>query len=419
MHASAMIKGKSMVLLSKRLMLLGALICGLAFSAAAQGAFSVAYRVNEAVITNYDIDQRVRLMRTLGGGNQPNIRQSSIDALIDDRLKQEIGANFGITVDPTTLARAIEDYANQRNLSTASLFAKLRGAGVQRESFEEFLSVSIMWRDIIRARFRSQANPSEIDLNAQLNSYAVSSSSTQQLGEIVLPYLERGQNATVALATDIVSQLRSGANFASLATQYSRSATAARGGVIGWVDPRRLPPQIAAAVRGLSRGGVADPIYIPSGVVIIKVLDARTITQQIEVPVSISLTYAELVIPYADGGAREASRIANRTRRSLDGCRGLQTRASEFGAGSGVFGPASLAAIDADIGLALARLDPRESTILQSGNALRVLVLCNRVSEMSAEGRATLRNQLLSRNLETLSEGYLLEIRRSSIIERK
>ena len=56
---------------------------------------------------------------------------------------------------------------------------------------------------------------------------------------------------------------------------------------------------------------------------------------------------------------------------------------------------------------------------LFSSNALRVLVLCDRVSQMSPEGRATLRNQLLSQNFNALSEGFLLELRRNSIIERQ
>lgn len=407
-----------MVLLGKRLILLGMLFLGLALPASAQGAFSIAYRVNEAVITNYDIDQRFKLMRALGATGA-NLRKDAADALINDRLKQEAAASFGASLDRVTLDRAIETYAQQRNLTARSLLAKLGRAGVQPESLDEFLTTSIVWRNILRSRFGQQATPSEIELNAQLNTYAISSASTLQLGEIVLPYQERGQDATVALATSIVAQLRSGGNFSKLAKQYSRANTAERGGVIGWVAPNRLPAQIGAALRGLGRGGVADPIYIPSGIVIIKILDSRTVSRQIKVPVNVNITYADLKIPYAQGGAQEANRLANRTRRALDGCRGLESKAVDFASGSGVVGPVSLNAIDADVGLALARLNPRESTILQGDNALRVLVLCDRVSEMSPESRAALRGQLLSQNLGALSEGYLLELRRTAIIERK
>lgn len=402
----------------KSLMLLGAFILGTALPVSAQGMFSVAYRVNESVISNYDIDQRVKLMRALGATG-PDIRQEATDALIDDRIKTEAANNFGITADEATLARAIEEYAQQRSMTTQSLQALLRSAGVAQESFEEFISVSLVWRSILRGRFGEQAAPSEIELNKQLNTYAISSSQTIQLGEIVLPYLERGQDATVALATQIVAQLRAGESFGKLAREYSRSRTAENGGEIGWIAPNRLPAQLSAAVRGLSRGGVADPIFIPSGVVIIMMLDARTVSRQIEIPVSVNVTYGELVLPYGEGGAAEAGQQANRLRRALDGCRGLSAQAAEYGAGSGMFGPVSLDAIDADIGLGLARLDPRESTVLQGNNALRVLVLCDRVSEMSTEGRDALRNQLLSQNLGALSEGFLLELRRNSIIERQ
>ena len=407
-----------MVLFIKRLGILAALVFGLALPASAQGRFSIAYRVNTSIVTNYDIEQRIKLLRALGV-QDPNLRQTATEALINDRIKQEAAAARGMVIDPNALERAIADYAAQRNLTTDRLLARLRGAGVARESFEEFLSTSLMWNSILRSRFAAQANPSDIELNAQLNAYAISSSQTIQLGEIVLPYLGRGQEATVALAAQLVSQLKAGASFTKLAKDFSRSQTAANGGVIGWVAPNRLPAQIKAAVRGLGRGSVADPIYIPSGIVIIKVLDARTISQQVAVPVSVNITYAKLVIPYGAGGAAEALQRANRTRRGLDGCRGLQARAAEFGEGSGVFGPVSLNAVDAGIGLNLARLAPRDSTVMQENNALSVLVLCDRVSEMSLESRNILRGQLLNRNMNALSEGYLLELRRNAIIEKK
>ncbi len=407
-----------MVWLVKRVSLIGAMILGMTLPMLAQGSYSVAYRVNEAVISNYDIDQRVRLMRSLGD-TSPNPRKVATDTLINDRLKTGAARNFGISVDQTALARAIDTYAQQRNMTSQQLMARLRGAGVARESFEEFMTVSLEWRSLLRGRFGAQAAPSEIELNAQLNTYAISSATSIQLGEIVLPYLGRGQDATVALAGQLIAQLRNGDSFSKLASAYSRSRSAANGGVVGWVAPNRLPPQIGAAIRGLGRGQVAEPIYIPSGIVIIMVLDARTVSRQIEVPVSVNLSYAELIIPYGTGGAAAAQSQANRLRRSLDGCRGLAARAADFGAGSGVFGPVPLGSIATDIGLSLARLDPRDSTVLQGDNALRVLVLCDRVSEMSVEGRAALRDQLFAQNLNALSEGYLLELRRSSIIERK
>ncbi|MCF6271666.1 MAG: peptidylprolyl isomerase [Rhodobacteraceae bacterium] len=407
-----------MVWLVKRISLIGALILSMVLPSLAQGSFSIAYRVNESVISNFDIDQRVKLMRFLGATDQ-NQRQAATEALIEDRLKAEAAQAYGVTVDDSALAQTIESFAQQRNLTSRSLMANLRRAGVARTSFEEFMAVSIVWRTLLRARYGQQAAPSEIDLNAQLNTYAVSSTSTIQIGEIILPYLGRGQDATVALASQLIAELRNGTSFSKLAQEYSRAPSAANGGVVGWVARNRLPAQIGAAIRGLRRGQVSESIFIPSGVVLIMVLDERTVSRQIEIPVNVNVTYAELVIPFGEGGNAEASRQADRLRRSLDGCRGLSGRAADFASGSGVFGPVSLKNIDTAVGLGLARLDPRQSTVVSADNALRVLVLCDRVSEMSVEGRARLRDQLFTQNLGALSAGFLLELRRNSVIERK
>ncbi len=399
-----------MVRLIKRLAticLITMVLPGMSF---AQSAFSAAYRVNTSIISYYDIDQRVKMMRVLGA-NGPNLRQAAIDALIDERLEVEAARNFGIDVRPEELARAIDSYAQQRNMSSERLLARLRGRGVSEEAFEDFVTASIIWRTVLRARFGNQAAPTENELNSQLNTFAVASSSSIQLGEIALLYTERGQDATVALATQLVGQLRNGANFQNMARQYSRSRSAQNCGVIGWASPSRLPPQLAAAVRGLRAGQVTEPIFIPSGIIIIKVLDSRTQTQQIAIPSKISVTYAQLVL----SNTADAERI----RRNLDGCRGLEERAATLGNGSRVIGPVALAEVPTDIGLALARLEPRDSDIVNGDNITSVVVLCDRVSEMSGEARATLRNQLFGQNMQNLAEGYLLELRRTSIIEKQ
>lgn len=407
-----------MVFLVKKLAIIGLFAFGLALPAVAQNPYSAAYRVNESIISYFDIDQRVRLMRVLGA-NDPNLRDSAIEDLIDDRLKTETARNYGIDVSAAEIDDAIGNYAAQRNMTGDQIRSRVRGAGISQEAFEDFISVSLVWRTILRARFGQLARPSEIDLNAQLNTIAVSSSSAIQLGEISLRYSERGQEGTVSLATQLVAQLRAGGDFAQIAQEYSRAASAPDGGVIGWVSPTRLPPQIKAAIRGLGRGGVSDPIFIPSGVIIIKVLNTRTVTQQVEVPTSITVTYAQFILPHAAGDQAATMRQANRLRRSLNGCRGVAGTAAGYADGSGQIGPVALGDISADIGLALARLDPRDSVAMPETNAVRVLVLCDRVSEMTTESRATLQNRLYAQNLNTLSEGFLLELRRTSVIERR
>lgn len=384
--------------------------------ALAQNPYSAAWRVNQSIISNYDIDQRVRLMRALGAPSD-NLRQTAVSDLIDDRLRVELGRQMGLEATSENIARAIESYAAQRNLTGPRLLAQLRSAGVSQEAFEDFLAASLIWRTVLNLRFGDRANPTEDELNAQVSSIALSSSRSIQLGELVLPYLGRGQDETVALARRLQAELDAGGDWAAAVAQYSQSGTAARGGVIGWVDPNRLPEQIGAAVRGVRVGGVSQPIFVPSGVILIKVLDARTVTQQITVPINVSVSYAEILLPNPGGTMRAQMREADRFRRTLSGCRQLEQRAAAANGSVSLSGLVDLDALPADTGLALSRLDPRESVALPQPEALRILVLCERQSSMDETAREIMRNQLRGRALSAMSDGLLLELRRTALIE--
>lgn len=83
---------------------------------------------------------------------------------------------------------------------------------------------------------------------------------------------------TVASQTDadaISAQLKKGASFDKLVREKSIDPSKAQGGVVGWVLPNQLAPEIGAAVAKLQKGGSTAPIQTPSGWNIVKVDDKR------------------------------------------------------------------------------------------------------------------------------------------------
>ena len=100
------------------------------------------------------------------------------------------------------------------------------------------------------------------------------------LAEIALPYAERGQPETDALAERIYRQLAGGASFGALAGEYSRSASAERGGVLDPVPAANLPPAFRSEVLLLSPGQVTRPLPISGGVAIIKLVSIRQVPPQ-------------------------------------------------------------------------------------------------------------------------------------------
>jgi peptidyl-prolyl cis-trans isomerase SurA len=81
--------------------------------------------------------------------------------------------------------------------------------------------------------------------------------------------------ARKARADEVARQLRTGADFAKMATTYSDSPDALKGGSVGWRDPDRLPPIFASELRKLKPGQVTPVIRTNVGFHVLKLIDER------------------------------------------------------------------------------------------------------------------------------------------------
>ncbi len=80
---------------------------------------------------------------------------------------------------------------------------------------------------------------------------------------------------TQAEADAISAQLKKGSSFEKLVKDKSIDPSKAQGGVVGWVLPAQLNPEIGTAITKLNKGGVTNPIQTQSGWNIVKLDDKR------------------------------------------------------------------------------------------------------------------------------------------------
>ena len=79
-------------------------------------------------------------------------------------------------------------------------------------------------------------------------------------------------------ARTVLDRLRSGADFAQLASEHSVDANAGDGGYLGVVDPETLLASLRDAVRDLKPGQFSDVVKIPTGYAILKLLKGQQST---------------------------------------------------------------------------------------------------------------------------------------------
>lgn len=97
---------------------------------------------------------------------------------------------------------------------------------------------------------------------------------TVELSEIFLSLAGKVEADVKARANQLVTQIRGGADFGTLATAYSERSQQNKGKV-GLFEVTNLRPDIAAAIKNVQAGGVGEPLKTDEGYQILRV-DART-----------------------------------------------------------------------------------------------------------------------------------------------
>lgn len=379
----------------------------LAVQGVAQDLFAPRIYINDRVITEYEVIQRAMFLQVLKAPGNPE--DEALKALIEDRLRQTEAERLGIKLTEEQLMEGMTEFASRANLTTEGLIAELEKVGISAESYRDFVSAGLLWRQAVRARFLGQVPISEADVDKALEASARPRALKVLASELVIPLPEGNEAEALALAERLSNEISGEGAFAAAAGRYSASPTAGRGGRLDWVPLANLPAAIGAAVLALGPGEVSDPVQVPGAVVLFLLRDvARDETAE---PIAVTVEYAEYLVP------DDAAEIA-RLRAEVDVCEDLYGQANGLPEDRLTVSKVSMAEVPGDVGLELAQLDPGESSVaLTRSGYRRFLMLCGReATQEEPVNRDAVREQVINQKLEGLAEGYLEELRSAAII---
>ena len=375
----------------------------------AQNLFAPVAQVDEAVITEFEVQQRSRFLQVLNspGGD----RASVVEELIRDRLRVAETRQRGASLNEGALEQGLIDFAARANLTVEEFTAGLESAGVARETFRDFVAVSLIWRDYIRARFGSRVQISEDEIDRAVNQVNSASGIEVLVSEIIIPAPPDRAQAVLAQAEEI-AQSTTEAEFSSFARRFSATASRGRGGRLDWLPIAELPASLRPLLLALGPGEVTQPLPIPNAVALFQLRDIREIGAPAQ-----EYDAVEYAAYYIDGGRTpEALGIARNIRASVDRCDDLYGIAK--GKPENVLDRGSLPPdeIPEDIAIELAKLDPGEvSTALTraNGNTLVFLMLCGRTPALEEDqviDREAVAAQLRNQRLTAFSDNLLAEL---------
>ena len=123
----------------------------LPISAFSKSDFTVAYQVDDQIISNYDIDQARKLRILL---RDSNISRSEVETIVINEKIKEIYANrLKIIVLDTELKSQLANFLKSNKMSAKELKALMNSKGIDIETFYNFIESNIRWQKVINSRF--------------------------------------------------------------------------------------------------------------------------------------------------------------------------------------------------------------------------------------------------------------------------
>ena len=255
---------------------------------------SIVAVVNDGVVLASDLDAEtnyLKLQSETSGQTLPSddiLKERVIERLIDQEVQRQHASKLGISVDPGSVNRAIEQIAGNNNMDINQFRQSMKDQGFNYERFrrnveQELLLNRLIQRDVqSRIKVSAQEIDDFIDSNndAENQRYLI-----QHILVAVPPTANAGEyREAQSKAEGIVAKLREGADFSQTAIANSDGARALEGGDLGWRSLQEVPDFLADVLGSMQINDISDPQRSANGLHIIRLKNKRSgaQTQQAE-----------------------------------------------------------------------------------------------------------------------------------------
>jgi peptidyl-prolyl cis-trans isomerase SurA len=243
--------------------------------------------VNSEPVTNFDVRQRLlRVEQQFSAQGRPlpprdELIKQVLEQLIVERALLQQATEQGVRVDEATLAQAEQSLAAQNQLSVEAFRRRLAAEGMDINKLRNELRNQVLLQRLRDREVEARVRVTEADIDRFIAERQAARPEALELnlGHVLVPVPDGASADKVkeleARAQGVADRLRSGADLAAQAREYSEAPEAASGGLLGLRPLSRLPDLFVQATRNLPVGGVAGPVRSAAGLHVLKVVEKR------------------------------------------------------------------------------------------------------------------------------------------------
>ena len=360
---------------------------GYAFS---KSDFSVAYQVDDQIITNYDIDQVRKLNNLLNGSS---IARSEVEKIvISNKIKKIYADRLKIVVSNAELNLQIDDFLQSNRINIKELTSLLRSKGIDIETFYNFVKENIRWQKVLDSRFGYKINNLAIEDLMPLTSTPKRIEKEYEFFEIFISNERWDPQRANLIANRLEIELNNGADFDQAVEKFSSATSKTNKGKVGPIKKSSLSKQFREVLDGLKRNEVSKPFKVNGGLILLKLYRTRSY-QTVKIP-KLSVTFS----------------VSKESSNSDASCSDEKE----------IRGPVLLSKVEKNIRDILTKLMPGESyKFIDNSGLARLVTLCESFVSDKQSRASSFENIKKNEEAQRLSNALMLELRRNTTVVKK
>jgi peptidyl-prolyl cis-trans isomerase SurA len=381
--------------------------------------------VNDAVVSDYDISERVGLiMATTGDVSSEEqfkqLRTNVLEMLVDEALQLQEAFEKELPLEMESVEQRYAQLAASNNVSVEQFDASLEQMGASKISILSQMRAALAWEEVVDSQLRPFLAISETEVNSYQDRMTQNKGAPEyRIAEIFLSVKSSDREAeTLQTAERLKEQVRAGANFAEVARQFSETPTGAAGGDMGWMLAEQVNASIREAVVSMPEGGLVGPIRSSGGYALYTLIDKRRVMMADMDQTKLNLQ--QIVVPLNDRNPNELAAAIQGDTGRISRCKDIPAFATMVGARDyGSLGELKLGDLPRELKTLVEPVKVGHATPpVKMGGDMRVLIVCGRTDpEFYEPSYVEIEDFLTNQRLAMMSRRYMRDLRRDAIID--
>tara|TARA_X000000950_G_scaffold149722_1_gene184597 strand:- start:901 stop:1830 length:930 start_codon:yes stop_codon:yes gene_type:complete len=241
-------------------------------------------KVNNEIVTSLDILRELEYLHIINKEFKNIKKEEAIEisknSIIREKIKEiEIKRIIKeIKIEDKILENLIINYFKEFQIKSISEFENyFLNRNIDPDEIKKKITLEVLWNQLIYKKYQKNV---KINKQKIINDLKKNDEQSEFLLAEILFNVNEGENLDdkYNLITNSIKKI----NFSQAALAYSTSNTANKGGKLGWVAESILSEKIFNELKNLKIGEHTNPILVPGGFLILKLLDLRKISKNFD-----------------------------------------------------------------------------------------------------------------------------------------